>query len=148
MAVHIFFPRAALSSIPLLIKYSNQPKSGAASVAALWPPSHTQFHIIFSPHFRGFLSFQFLLATDHRLVVFPIIDMVVLVVVPRRKERWCVWNTPRRRLMKEAYLDSRREAGWRRNCVMDATVTSDDCCSLEGARGGRSGLAKDVKISF
>lgn len=31
---------------------------------------------------------------------------------------------------------------------MDATVKSDDCCSLGGARGGRSGLAKDGKISF
>lgn len=42
----------------------------------------------------------------------------------------------RRKLMKEPYLDSRKEV---ERCMMDATVASDDCCSwlvgLAGARG-------------
>lgn len=41
--------------------------------------------------------------------------------------------------MEEAYLDSRQEGGRRKHCVMDATVRSDDSCSLVGARGEGKG---------
>lgn len=70
MAVHIFFPRAALSSIPLLITYStlytfhsqSTKIRGSQCCHALTPlPIHQEYNFIFFslPIFVGFFPFNF-----------------------------------------------------------------------------------------
>ena len=113
------------------------------------PPIHQEFNfILFSlPIFVGFFPSNFFSPQTTGFLFFP---SSTWYVVPRRKERWCVWNTPRRRLITNERSLSWQQEGSRMKEELHDGCYCDEWWLLQLGRGtwGQIWLGKGCENLF